>query len=88
MGRSTNGGGRSARGRNVRIVLAPLRDIKRALTIEGDVASDVAFQNDVNTILATLSRLSPLGLPPPDLPRAVAREQLLGPSLRRSRTRR
>jgi hypothetical protein len=88
VGRSTSGAGRGARGRSVRIVFAALRDVKRALTVEGDVASDVAFQNDVNTILAAISRLSPLGPPPPDLPGAVAREAMLGPPLRRSRPRR
>jgi hypothetical protein len=88
VGRATSRGGGTARGRNVRIAIAALRDIKRALTVEGDVASDVGFQNDVNTILATISRLSPVGPAPPDLPRAVAREEMLGPSLRRPRTRR
>jgi hypothetical protein len=72
----------------VRIVFSPLRDVKRALTIEGDIGSDIAFQNDVNTLLATISRLSAIGPPPPDLPRAVAREQLLGSTVRRARPRR
>jgi len=69
-----------------------MRDVKRALTaagyLNGDVASDVAFQNDVNALLATIAGLSPFGPPPPDLPRAVPREALLGPSPRRARSRR
>lgn len=72
--------------RQIRIAYQQVRDIKRALTAEGDVASDVAFQNDVNSLLATVARLSPAGLPPPDLPRAVAREEPLGlPPRRRGR---
>jgi hypothetical protein len=88
VGRSTSGGGRGARARSVRTVFAALRDVKRALTVEGDLASDVGFQNDLNTMLATVSRLSPLGPQPADLPRAVAHEEMLGSSLRRSRARR
>jgi hypothetical protein len=72
----------------VRTVFTALRDVKRALTVEGDVASDIAFQNDLNTMLATVSRLSPLGPQPAELPGAVAREEMLGSSLRRSRARR
>ena len=70
------------------MVFSALRDVRRALTVEGDVASDVAFQNDVNNLLATIAALSPAGPRPPDLPRAIAREELLGPPARRPRARR
>jgi len=74
VARSSSGGARRARSRPVRqqdahqelrIVFAPLRDVRRALTVEGDVASDIAFQNDVNSLLATISGLSPVGREPP-----------------------
>jgi hypothetical protein len=42
----------------IRVVFASIRDVKRALTEQGDIASDVAFQNDVNALLAAVSRLA------------------------------
>jgi hypothetical protein len=44
--------------------VAALRDVRRALTVEGDVASDIAFQNDVNALLATVARMAAPEPPP------------------------
>jgi hypothetical protein len=43
----------------VRVTISPLRDVKHSLIARGDIAGDVAFQNDVNALLAAVSRLPP-----------------------------
>jgi hypothetical protein len=52
----------SRAGRTVaRVAFGSVREIRRALTIEGDIRSDVEFQNDVNAILAIIGKLTALG---------------------------
>ena len=43
----------------VRVTISPLKDVKHSLIARGDIAGDVAFQNDVNALLAAVSRLPP-----------------------------
>jgi hypothetical protein len=75
--RSVNSNTRArSREKSVRVAIAPARDIKRALMVPGDIASDIAFQNDVNALMAVISRLSPLGPTLEDVRRQVAREEL------------
>jgi hypothetical protein len=61
VARSANNNARGARSRPriLKVSISALRDVRRALTVQGDVASDVAFQNDVNALLAVISRLAP-----------------------------
>ena len=44
-----------------RVAVGPVQEIRRALTVEGDIRSEVAFQNDVNAILAVVGKLTALG---------------------------
>ncbi|SRR6266478_2045527 len=44
-----------------RVAVSPVQHIRRALTVEGDIRSEVEFQNDVNAILATVGKLTALG---------------------------
>jgi hypothetical protein len=44
-----------------RVAVSPVQDIRRALTVEGDIRSEVEFQNDVNAMLATVGKLTALG---------------------------
>ena len=44
-----------------RVAIGSVREIRRALTIDGDIRSDVEFQNDVNAILAIIGKLTALG---------------------------
>jgi len=75
--RSANSNGRTrGRSRPIRVVYAAARDVRGTLTAPGDVAGEVAFQNDVNALLAVVARLSPLGPTLEDVRRQVAREEL------------
>jgi hypothetical protein len=56
-GRTAQAGRSRARSTGVRVVIASVRDIRRALSGAGDIAADVAFQNDVNVLLAAVARL-------------------------------
>lgn len=74
--RSANGNARGAaaqsgraRPRSVRVVIASLREVRRVLNRAGDIAADVAFQNDVNALLAAVARL-----PPPETAAAAETE--------------
>jgi hypothetical protein len=52
----------SRAGRTVaKVAVGSVREIRRALTVEGDIRSDVQFQNDVNAILAIVGKLTALG---------------------------
>ena len=52
----------SKAGRTVaRVAVGSVRELRRALTVEGDIRSDVEFQNDVNAILAVVGKLTALG---------------------------
>jgi hypothetical protein len=86
--RSANSNGRArGRARGVRVSIAALRDVKRAVTVRGDIASDIAFQNDVNALLAAVSRLSPLGPTLDEVRGQMARDELEGSLLpRRARS--
>jgi hypothetical protein len=76
--RSANNNGRSrARVRSIKVTVSALRDVKRAITVDGDIASDVGFQNDVNALLAVVSRLAPPTAAEPDRPSAVTDDQLV-----------
>jgi hypothetical protein len=55
--RSANNNARG-RARAVRVSISAVTEFKRALVRDGDIAGDVAFQNDVNALLAAVSRLS------------------------------
>ena len=44
-----------------RVAVSPVQDLRRALTVEGDIRSEVEFQNDVNAMLATVGKLTALG---------------------------
>lgn len=44
-----------------RVAVGSVREIRRALTVEGDIRSEVQFQNDVNAILAVVGKLTALG---------------------------
>ena len=83
VARSANNNARGARSRPriVKVAISPLRDLRRALTVEGDVASDVAFQNDVNALLAVIARLAPGPAAADDFPLVPAR-----PIARRARS--
>jgi hypothetical protein len=84
---TNEGRGSRQKQRAVKVAVSALRDIRRALTVEGDVASDIAFQNDVNALLAAVARLA---TPEPEermLPGLVLRDQVLETgSGRRART--
>jgi hypothetical protein len=86
MARSANTNARGARSRprTQRVAFAALRDVKRAITVENDIASDVAFQNDVNALLAALARLPPEPAPEA-LPGAAARDQIMATPGKRAR---
>jgi hypothetical protein len=45
------------------VVESSTGQLKRLLTVAGDIRSDIAFQNDVNALLATVSRMSLLDQP-------------------------
>jgi hypothetical protein len=51
----------SRAGRHAEVAVGSVREIRRALTVEGDIRSDVEFQNDVNAILAVIGKLTALG---------------------------
>lgn len=44
--------------RRPRVAVSALANLKAALTVAGDIRSDIAFQNDVNALLAAVARLS------------------------------
>jgi hypothetical protein len=92
MARSAPSAGRGARARPraTRIAIAAVRDIKRALIGDSDIAGDVAFQNDVNALLAAVSRLASASNPLPSLPGPAAAADVLVdlPPRARSSTRR
>jgi hypothetical protein len=48
------------RARRPRVTVAALANLKGALTVAGDIRSDIEFQNDVNALLAAVSRLTGL----------------------------
>ncbi|HEY2903067.1 MAG TPA: hypothetical protein VGL59_20970 [Polyangia bacterium] len=43
------------------MAVGSVSEIRKALTVDGDIRSQVAFQNDVNAILATVGKLTALG---------------------------
>lgn len=46
------------RTRRPRVDVSPLASLRGVLTVAGDIRSDIQFQNDVNALLAAVSRLS------------------------------
>jgi hypothetical protein len=73
--RSANNNGR-ARARAVRVSISAVAEFKRALVRDGDIAGDIAFQNDVNALLAAVARLS---APTPTIEEARALAELERP---------
>ncbi|HEX3696789.1 MAG TPA: hypothetical protein VH374_15520 [Polyangia bacterium] len=55
--RTISKGGRAL----ARVAVGSVSEIRKALTVDGDIRSEVAFQNDVNAILATVGKLTALG---------------------------
>jgi hypothetical protein len=53
----------------VLVQVGAVSTLRGALTVAGDIRSDVEFQNDVNALLATVGKLSALG--PNQIPKAV-----------------
>ncbi len=53
--------------RRLRVAVGSVTEIRRALTVAGDIRSDVEFQNDVNALLATVGKLTALGPQPDDI---------------------
>jgi hypothetical protein len=45
----------------VRVKVSPIAELKSFLTVAGDIRSDIAFQNDVNALLATVAKITALG---------------------------
>lgn len=64
--------------RKARVKVSPIAELKSVLTRPGDIRSDIEFQNDVNALLATVSRMTnfgpagdPLGPEEPTVPHAI-----------------
>jgi hypothetical protein len=85
VSRSANNNGRG-RPRVVRVTISPLKDVKHSLVARGDIAGDVAFQNDVNALLAAVSRLPPAGAGAEDQRPVLVRDPASDPTaVRRAR---
>jgi hypothetical protein len=63
--------------RRARVVVSSLGQLKGALTVAGDIRSNVGFQNDVNALLASVSQMAPLGpvIGLDETPRLASRRQ-------------